>query len=185
MKVSGYLVEHMAKVFLLTLKVKFMMDNGRTIKPMATVRIFMSTVLNMKDCGIKICNKARVQRTGQMDQYSQGNIEKGRKMDSENISGMTEQVMKENGLIMKYQDSDTINGLMAENTLAIGEQMSWMISECTSGKMVECMKDSTRMIRNTATVYIHGQIKRNMQGGGAMVNSMVSGYLFPKMVKRS
>ena len=33
------------------------------------------------------------------------------------------------------------------------------------------MKDSTKMIKNTGTEYIHGLIRKNMQVGGTMVSN--------------
>ena len=42
----------------------------------------------------------------------------------------------------------------------------------TLGKMVECMKDFIRKIRNTVMEFIHGLILKSMLVGGIMANSM-------------
>lgn len=57
--------------------------------------------------------------------------------------------------------------------------------EYTLGRMAECMKDSTKTIRNTGMVSIHGLISKSMLVGGLMESNMVLEYLFQKMERRS
>jgi len=48
----------------------------------------------------------------------------------------------------------------------------WREWEYTFGTMVACIKDSIRMIKNTASAFIHGRTAVVMKGSGIRVSSM-------------
>ena len=62
---------------------------------------------------------------------------------------------------------------MAENTMESGKITTCMVKVSTLGKMVECIRVSTKTIANTAMEPTHGMTANNMLDGGKMENSMV------------
>ena len=64
------------------------------------------------------------------------------------------------------------NGLTCVVMWVIGVVTSWMSSVSIPGKMGECMKASIKKIKSTASEFIHGATKNDMQGGGATASNM-------------
>lgn len=73
---------------------------------------------------------------------------------------------------MRYKDRERINGMMGGNILATGSKTRWMDMEFSSGVMVGCMKVVMSTIKSMDSEYLHGQIRRNIEGSGKMGNSM-------------
>ena len=61
---------------------------------------------------------------------------------------------------------------MAENTMESGKITTCMVRVSTLGKMVECIRASTKTIANTDMEPTHGMTVNNMLDGGKMENSM-------------
>jgi hypothetical protein len=59
-----------------------------------------------------------------------------------------------------------------------------MTLEYIRGKMAECMRVFTRMIRNMGMVFTHGLTRRNIQDGGLKESSTVLEYLLRKKEER-
>jgi hypothetical protein len=74
---------------------------------------------------------------------------------------------------------------MAENTLDIGEAISWINLVFILGRMDACMKASIKMIKNMDMVFTHGQTQKDMQVGGVMENNTDLEFLYQRMERRS
>ena len=97
-----------------------MRANGGTTRLMGSEFTLTVMGLAMKENGSKIYNTEKGTKVGLMGQSLQESIWRGAKMELENTSGQMAHVMKANGRKTRSQAMGTINGLMAENILAIG-----------------------------------------------------------------
>ena len=165
-------------------KEKFMMEIGAMIRHMASGYTPTITELAMKAIGIKICNMEKAQRAGQMDRNLPESTKKDERMELENISGQTVPAMKGNGRTMRSPGMVITSGPMAVNILVIGKVTSWTISASTLGKMVVCMRVSTLRTRSMAMECTLGVTRRNIQGGGTKVSSMVLAFSFQEKEPR-
>jgi hypothetical protein len=93
--------------------------------------------------------------------------------------------MRDSGKKMRLLVTVSTNGLMADAMWVIGRGTLWTHSGSTLGKMVECMKDSTKKTKNTVMGYIPGLIRRSMLVGGVMASSMVLVSSYQKRAGRS
>jgi hypothetical protein len=66
---------------------------------------------------------------------------------------------------------------MVANIKENGLTTTWKESVFTLGKMVGCIKGSTRMIKSMGTVFIHGLIKECTKGCGTKESSTVWEYI--------
>jgi hypothetical protein len=107
--------EHKVLEYLFIHEEKCMKVLGIMIRPMASVHIFTLTELNTKENGIRIFNREKELKDGLMAQSSLEIMERARKMELANTSGLMGLSMKVNGKIMKLLAMDTINGQMEES----------------------------------------------------------------------
>ncbi len=73
---------------------------------------------------------------------------------------------------MRFQVSDFISGMMADNILATGSITYRINLEYTPGRMAAGMKANTLRIKSMVTEFTTGLMANNTQVGGAEANSM-------------
>ena len=85
------------------------------------------------------------------------NMSMGRSMVKEHSNGLMVQHIREISLITIFMDMVHTSGLMAVNTLVIGETIKCMVEEFSNGQMEEDMKETMLMIRKKARVFLNGK----------------------------
>lgn len=88
--------------------------NGKMIKHVVKVFIYILMVLNMKEIGWMIYNMDLVLNLGQIQLDMKVNINMVKKKDRENIIGLMDQFISEIGVIINFLDLEYIYGQMVE-----------------------------------------------------------------------
>ena len=94
----------------------FLKENGRMIKQMDMVFIFIKMVLNMKENGRMIYSMEKERKYGQIIQCMKDFIMKVRNMAKAYISGKMDLVTTESGTKIELKDMVSINGKMVEHS---------------------------------------------------------------------
>lgn len=123
MKVNGEWEELRDKANSLTFKEKFIMENGLMTKLMDLVYIFILIKRCMKAIGKTIFKKVKELKSGLMDPFFKGNINKVKRMGLDYILGLMELLIKVNGKIMKSMDMEFISGVIKGSIVEVGKEM--------------------------------------------------------------
>jgi len=150
-----------------------MKENGKMIKLMEKESITIQMELVMKVTGMRTNSMVRELKHGQMMLNIQGVTKMERRMDMVNLCGQMDLPTKGSSLITIYTVKEYIHGQISENSTVSGLIIKCMDKEFSRGLMVECTKESIRMIRNKDLVYLLGQMEGNTKGNGTTVNNIV------------
>lgn len=132
--------------------------------------------LNMKDTGKTICSTVMGKKFGQMDLVMMGITTSGRNkekvtifyklildsvymitytLNKDVISGLMDQNMMVNGMIIKFRGKEITFGQMEEFMMDIGLIITCMAKEFILGKMAENMKENIKMIKNQGKFFYY------------------------------
>jgi hypothetical protein len=182
--VNGAKTGHMAKVPLHTLMETSMTVSGPTIKPTVLAFTSMLTAHSMKACGKTTYNTERASRLGPTSQGTKETTLSEENMASAVISGTMDPNTVVTGRRIKSQALESTHGLMADDMKASGLKTIWKEWAFTSGTTAACTKVSTRMTKNMASAFIHGQTVVAMRATGSRASSTASApILYRKTIK--
>ncbi|CAK66896.1 unnamed protein product (macronuclear) [Paramecium tetraurelia] len=127
---------------------KSMTVNGQMILHVEKESILTQMELNMKVIGLMIINMATDLKLGQMVLDIKENINLGKKMDKVSQHLLMVPIMKEILLIMKFQDTEFINGQMDEYIQDNGKIINCTGKEISDGQMEGVSKEVMKMTKS-------------------------------------
>lgn len=115
MKVGGKTIKLMAEEDLSMLMEMFMMVNGWMIKHMAKVFIVIQMALNIRDLGKKTNNMETAQKLGQMELNTKVSTFKAKSTEWDNLHGLIKVLTMENSLKITFKAQENTIGQMVVN----------------------------------------------------------------------
>jgi len=79
--------------------------------------------------------------------------------------------MKDNGIVTRLKDLESLNGQMVGGSKVVGSATSFMVVVFTRGQMDVATMANTLKIKSTGLVYINGQTAKSTRGIGKTANS--------------
>lgn len=130
----------------------------------------------MMESGSQMHSMVKVWRRGLMELLMRDNTKTVKNMEKASFPGQMEVASKEIFQQTKYKAKENTTGPTEENTSALGLIIKWMVKELSRGKMVDDIRDNTKITKNTDMDSSFGQTVAGTRGYGPMGNNMVKAY---------
>jgi hypothetical protein len=158
MKDSGTMIWLEALADLYSLMVIFILEIGQMIRHMELESTFMLKEQLIKEDGTKISKKDKVEKNGQTVLSMKVSISEEKNTEMEYLSGLMEQNIMENGVIIKCMDMESSTGLMVEFIKVITAMTKNMDKVFTLGQMEECTKEDFQMENNMVKEFTNNKM---------------------------
>lgn len=162
----------------------FTRANGKTTKLTEMEFILMLMELNIWDNGKMINKKDMVQKFGQMEQNTKEITSKEKNKVKDNFIGQMDLSMMDSLVTIISMAKEYTHGLMVELIKVNGKIIKWMESENSFGLMEENIMEIILRISNTDLVNLNGLMAENTKAAGKMENRMVRVFMSTQVENR-